>query len=70
RKKMHQEILAEYLQPQGSFLDSLIPYNSEIEKMGIYRSPLVHYRPDSKVAKAYQTLWQEIKSRLVEEKHK
>jgi chromosome partitioning protein len=70
RKKMHQEILAEYLQPQGSFLDSLIPYNSEIEKMGIYRSPLVHYRPDSKAAKAYQTLWQEIKSRLVEEKHK
>jgi chromosome partitioning protein len=65
RKKMHQEIVREYLKPETQFLQSQIPYNSEIEKMGIYRSPLVYYRPDSKAAKAYQTLWQEIKSLLL-----
>ena len=70
RKKMHQEIIREYIKPRGNFLESLIPYNSEIEKMGIYRTPLVYCRPGSKAAKAYQALWLEIKSRLDGKKHK
>jgi len=64
RKKMHQEIIGEYLKPETQFLQSQIPYNSEIEKMGIYRNPLVYIRPRSKAAVAYQDLWEEIKSYL------
>jgi chromosome partitioning protein len=64
RKKMHQEIVREYIQTESKFLKSLIPYNSEIEKMGIYRSPLTYYRPRSRAATAYQDLWNEIKSYL------
>jgi len=68
RKKMHQEIIEQYLNPGGKFLENVIPYNSEIEKMGIYRSPLVYKRPASKAAKAYQFMWQEIKSRIDQNK--
>ena len=66
RKKMHQEIMREYLKPETRFLQSQIPYNSEIEKMGIYRNPLGYIRPRSKAAAAYQDLWNEIKSYIKE----
>lgn len=70
RKKIHQETVGEYLKPETQFLQSQIPYNSEIEKMGIYRSPLLYRRPGSKAATAYQALWLEIKSHLYENKNR
>ena len=61
RKKMHQDIIKEFRNTPG-FLSQTIPYNSEVEKMGIYRAPLNAVLPNSTAAKAYSCLWKELSS--------
>ena len=64
QKKLHRDILTEFSNTPG-FLSQTIPYNSEVEKMGIYRSPLNAVLPNSPASKAYRNLWEEVK-RLLE----
>ena len=59
RKVMHREIVEEY-SGKKRFLNRTVPYNSEVEKMGIYRAPLNAVRPNSPAAIAYQELWEEL----------
>ncbi|MEI6847586.1 MAG: ParA family protein [Chlorobiaceae bacterium] len=59
RKKMHQDIIEEFRNTHG-FLSRTIPFNSEVEKMGIYRAPLNAVLPSSAAAKAYCNLWEEL----------
>lgn len=59
RKTMHREIIDEFSETPG-FLKSTIPYNSEIEKMGLYRAPVNAHRPMSSAAQAYRQLWGEL----------
>lgn len=59
RKAMHREIIEEY-SGKKRFLKRIIPYNSEVEKMGIYRSPLNAVRPHVPASIAYQELWEEL----------
>ncbi len=63
RKKLHQTTMNEN-QDNQQFLKNHIPYLADIEKMGIYKEPVVHSRPNAKAAKSYINLWKEIKSRL------
>jgi len=63
QKKLHRDILNEFSNSSG-FLSQTIPYNSEVEKMGIYRSPLNAVLPNSPASKAYQNLWDEVKAKL------
>ena len=63
RKKMHQDIIKEFRNTPG-FLSQTIPYNSEVEKMGIYRAPLNAVLPNSTAAKAYSNLWKELSTEL------
>jgi len=65
RKKLHRDIIGEFRNTPG-FLSQTIPYNSEVEKMGIYRAPLNAIRPDSSAAKAYRNLWKELSADLKE----
>jgi len=59
RKKMHREIIATLPQTQPELLKTVIPYASDIERMGLERKPVGAFsRGRSK--KAYQDLWQEI----------
>jgi chromosome partitioning protein len=60
RKTMQRDIIAEYRNDPG-FLSPFIPYNSEIEKMGIYRAPVVAVRPGTTASNAYNALWQELR---------
>lgn len=62
RKKMHRDITREF-HNDPAFLIRTIPYNSEIEKMGIYRAPLNAVLPNSPGAKAYRSLWDELLAR-------
>jgi chromosome partitioning protein len=64
RKKMHRDVINEYRTAPG-FLARTIPYNSEVEKMGIYRAPLNAVLPNSTAAKAYSNLWEELCSTLL-----
>lgn len=57
RKQLHKEIMKNRLAADQHFLKEVIPYASIVEKMGVYREPVVSYRPNSKAAQAYQHLW-------------
>ncbi len=64
RKRMHLDML-EHLPGQfPELLDNYIPYASDVERMGIYRAPLGSYAPNSVAERAYEQLWQEVKSRI------
>jgi chromosome partitioning protein len=63
RKTMHREIIEQFGSARGMFSGS-IPYNSEIEKMGIYRAPINAVRPDSAAAAAYRGLWNELRGAI------
>jgi len=57
RKKMHKELMAMMLKEFKGVLRSLIPYLSQIERMGIDREPVAASAPGSVASKAYQNLW-------------
>ncbi len=59
RKTMHSEIVDAH-RGKGRFMKQTIPYNSEIEKMGLYRAPLNAVHPLAPAAVAYRKLWEEL----------
>jgi cellulose biosynthesis protein BcsQ len=60
RKKMHREIMQTLADNHSDILSSVIPYASDIERMGWERMPLGAYTNKGRSIMAYQTLWQEI----------
>jgi cellulose biosynthesis protein BcsQ len=60
RKKMHKDMMVSVLSEQKRVLDSVIPYSSVVERMGIEREPVMAFSPKSAAAIAYQALWAEI----------
>jgi cellulose biosynthesis protein BcsQ len=64
RKRLHQEILATTPDPRAPMLAAVVPYHSEVERMGLQRAPVVAYAPRTAAAKAYAGLWQEVAGRL------
>lgn len=60
RKNMHKELMAMMLKDFNGVLRSLIPYLSQIERMGIDREPVAVTAPGSLASKAYQNLWAKI----------
>lgn len=57
RKNMHNELMAMMVKEFNGILRSLIPYLSQIERMGIEREPVAASAPGSVASKAYQNLW-------------
>jgi hypothetical protein len=47
-------------------LSTAIPYAAIVERMGDQRAPLASFDTSSTVSRAYQQLWQEIKTTLSE----
>ncbi len=60
RKKMHLEIIQELPKCHPEMLASHIPYASDVERMGIYRKPLLDFAPKGCAAQAYEQLWSEV----------
>jgi len=65
RKRLHREILESLPKSVPSFLNTAIPYASDVEKMGLERSALFSFKPKSRSAHAYRALWEEIEERLL-----
>jgi chromosome partitioning protein len=65
RKRMHRDIMQQMTQNDRRFLRTVIPYMSDIERMGLYREPVASSKPNSLAARRYLELWEEI-SRLEE----
>lgn len=60
RKKLHHELMATVSKEFSGVLQSIIPYLSQIEKMGVQREPVAAFSPDSLASKSYQNLWEKI----------
>lgn len=63
RKKLHSDMMATKKDAFG-MLRTSIPYSADIERMGVYRQPVVAAFPASVAATAYQGLWQEIREAM------
>lgn len=64
RKRLHRDTVDELPKTRQGILKTQIPYASQVELMGIHRSPMVSYASSSVAGLAYQDLWQEIKAAL------
>jgi chromosome partitioning protein len=45
-----------------TFLEASVPFSTDVEKMGIHRAPVMAYAHSRPAAKAYHSLWQELKT--------
>ncbi len=63
RKKMHADMMRS-MRDRKNVLRTVIPYSADIERMGIYRQPVVAALPGSVAAAAYENLWHEIQEHL------
>lgn len=64
RKSMHRDILNDWDFQKDPFCKTIIPYLSDTEKMGIYRKPVVAWKPGSESSESFTRLWDEIKMKL------
>jgi len=64
RRKLHKEMVANILKTLPNICLNMIPYLSEVEKMGISFKPVVEFSPSSKASVAFQLLWDEIKDKI------
>lgn len=64
RKRLHQLIVESPPQGLPGLLRSVIPYASEVERMGLARTAVPAFAPGSLAARAYQALWAELESRV------
>jgi len=64
RKEQHKSKLQQPSQLPESMLNSWIPYNSQVEKMGELRMPLGGFDANGAAAVAYKKLWREIEQKL------
>jgi len=60
RKTLHRETIKSLLNNNKQMLKTIVPYRSDVEKMGIYRAPLPVFAPGSSATAAYRALWNEI----------
>lgn len=64
-KNLHGETMADMRATHGKrFLDTQIPFTSDIERMGIHRAPVMATAPNSLASKAYRALYQELLIRI------
>ena len=64
RKQLHRSIVDAPPEYMENLLKTYIPYDSNVERMGSYRTPLAEYAPNSRSARCYEALWEDIKQQL------
>ena len=67
RKALHREVTSYAGEHRLGFLDTEIPYSSNVERMGILRRPLHTFARGDRAARAYRELWTEVTDRLAPE---
>ena len=65
RKALHRRVTESAAELGMPMMETEIPYSSVVEQMGIRRAPLATFAAGSEAAKAYQTLWAEIRRRSI-----
>jgi chromosome partitioning protein len=64
RKQLHRSIVDGPPEYMENLLQTAIPYDSNVERMGTHRSPLAEFAPNSQSARCYEALWEDIKQQL------
>ena len=64
RKELHRSIVDAPPKHMENLLQTAIPYDSNVERMGTYRTPLAEFAPNSRSAHCYEALWEDIKQQL------
>jgi chromosome partitioning protein len=65
RKSLHGETMERLSVQDGSrFLKAVVPFSTDVERMGVDRVPAAVSRPASAAARAYAALWEELALRL------
>jgi cellulose biosynthesis protein BcsQ len=63
-KKMHRELMLSVSKDFKGVLQSFVPYLAQIEKMGIYRSPVPAFAPGSLASESYRNLWSKVQKKI------
>lgn len=65
RKTLHGETMAQMRAAHDKlFLDTVIPYSTDVERMGVHRAPVASFAPNRPAGRAFRALWAEIDHRL------
>lgn len=64
RKSLHNEIIEEFTKAHKETIEVVIPYKSEVEKMGLYQAPYTARYPASDITYLYKQLWKAAKKRV------
>jgi chromosome partitioning protein len=64
RKRLHRDTIEAVQLARPETLSAQIPISAEIERMPVYRAPIVSHAPDGLPALAFAELWREAQLRL------
>jgi chromosome partitioning protein len=65
QKSLHGETMDEMGKAyKKRFLQTRIPFSSDIEKMGVHRAPVARFAGKRPATRAYEELWRELQGRL------
>jgi len=63
RKSMHREITTHHERGGTPFLQTRIPYSSQVESMGVHRAPLPAFAASGPALRSFESLWREVLER-------
>lgn len=63
-KKLHRDTIASLQKEYKRLLQNYIPFSAEVEKMGVYRAPVLTFAARDQASLAYQALWSEVEQRM------
>ncbi len=64
RKRLHRQVVESFPVDRTDVARTAVPAATEVELMGVRRSPVVVDRPHSRAGRAYRGLWGEVRTRL------
>ncbi len=59
-KNLHRQTMDSLRKEYRRFLNSYIPFSTDVEKMGIHRAPLLTFAAKEEIAGTYRTIWNDI----------
>ncbi len=65
RKRMHRDVMEEFIAERPEMLHTVIPLAADVERMGVTRAPLEEFAPRGRAAEAFRDLWAEVTERLL-----
>lgn len=62
-KKLHKETMVMLRKDYKNFMQSYIPFSTDIERMGVHRAPVSTYSGKDFAANAYEKIWKSIEGK-------